>query len=128
MTDEVLAPFIEAMGNVLCECGHELRRHDPEDGDCDAPGDRFGACPCRCPRSSDPDYTLDELRLRAVLGVESEGRRFILGEQVGWHNERIGLHPMKVDRNPKSYADIHPYDCYVTDVPVFREVPLGDTP
>jgi hypothetical protein len=55
----------EALGNVLCACGHELRRHDPEDAHCDAPG-QYGRCHCRCARSPDPDRTLDEMRLAAL--------------------------------------------------------------
>ena len=32
---------------AMCECGHALSRHDPEDGTCDAPvADHPGVCPC----------------------------------------------------------------------------------
>lgn len=73
----------EILGSVLCACGHELRRHDPEDARCDAPTsmiDTLGQCSCRCARSSDPSLTLDELRLRAL----AEAGYVLCREQVGW--------------------------------------------
>lgn len=32
----------------VCLCGHEKHRHDPEDGECDAPAlNVIGKCPCK---------------------------------------------------------------------------------
>jgi hypothetical protein len=73
----------EILGSVLCACGHELRRHDPEDARCDAPTsmiDTLGQCSCRCARSSDPSLTLDELRLTAL----AQAGYVLCREQVGW--------------------------------------------
>ena len=91
MSSDEPAPFIEAMANVLCVCGHELARHDPEDGECDAPSTMppWGVCPCLCVRSSDPNRTLDEMRLDALLAVtNADGERAVVLrdelEQVGW--------------------------------------------
>ena len=72
----------EALGNVKCGCGHELRRHDPAAARCDSPSVRgLGQCPCICAHSPDPDRTLDEVRVDALA---ADGYVIVRREQVGW--------------------------------------------
>lgn len=94
-------PRVEAaarvMGNVLCACGHELHRHDPENGCCDAHTGNprtYGACPCSCATSPDPDLTLDELRAAAALRAADEAAGW---EQVAAVNVITSAGDMRVD-------------------------------
>jgi predicted nucleic acid-binding Zn-ribbon protein len=61
----------ERLRTLLCKCGHEWFRHDPEDGECDAPafGPTLDVCPCRTFRSPSPDLTLHEYVSSSVLAA-----------------------------------------------------------
>ena len=59
----------ERLRILVCKCGHEWSRHDPEDGECDAAafGPTLDVCPCRTFRSPDPNLTLHEYVSSFVL-------------------------------------------------------------
>lgn len=64
-----------ALGDLPCACGHERKRHDPEDGDCDAPaGGAWGMCPCCTFRTPDPNLTTTEYGAIAARDVVLSAR------------------------------------------------------